>query len=261
MTRGRRGREWWEGWWDRRVWLRLLGLGAAFSVVAAASLWGPDVARGMETFRVRQVEVVGTRFLEPYSVVRAAGLTSASSLFDDRENWLAGVRTLALVEHVRVRRHFPSKVVVEVREVVPVALVSAGTLQPVDAVGRLLELDPAGSSLDLPVVTGVKVEGDAVAPGASTSAVATIAALRERAGEVADQVSQAELVGEDLRLTLRDGRAVAVLSSAATAMELTQLRLALSDLVSRGELAQVRTIDVRFRDQVVVSFLDRHVIR
>lgn len=257
MTRRDEGRR----RWGRERWVQLLGVVAAFSVVAIGWVWGPEAARDMDTFRVRHVEVVGTRFLEPYSVVRAAGLTSMSSLFDDRRGWLAGVRTLSLVDDVRVRRHFPSTVVVEVREVMPVALVSAGTLRPVDAAGRLLELEPAGSILDLPVVSGVEVEDDGVAPGASASAVATVAALRERAGDVADRLSQAELVGEDLWLTFREGQAMAVLSSAATPVELTQLRLALSDLASRGELAQVRTIDVRFRDQVVVSFLDRPVIR
>jgi hypothetical protein len=247
--------------WVRRRWRGIAGSLAALGLVAAGWFWGPGVAREMDTFRVRQVEVVGTRFLEPYSVVRAAGLTAGSSLFDDARAWRSGVRTLALVEEVRVRRHFPSKVVVEVREVEPVALVSAGTLRPVDASGRLLELEAAGSILDLPVVTGVEVEDDAVAVGASASAVVTVAALRARAGDLADRVSQAELVGEDLWLSFRDSRAMAVVPAAATRVELTQLRLALSDLVARGELAQVRTIDVRFRDQVVVSFLNRAVIR
>jgi len=247
--------------WVRRRWRWIAGSTAALALVGAGWYWAPDAAREMETFRVRQVEVVGTRFLEPYSVVRAAGLTARSSLFDDARSWRAGVRTLALVEDVRVRRQFPSKLVVEVREVEPVALVSAETLRPVDAAGRLLELEPAGSILDLPVVTGVEIDDDAVAVGASAAAVVTVAALRSRGGDLADRVSQAELVGEDLWLSFRDSRAVAVLPASATGVELTQLRLALSDLVSRGELAQVRTIDVRFRDQVVVSFLNRAGIR
>lgn len=248
-------------WPGRRRAARLLGLLGAFCVVALAGVYGPDAARGMDTFRVRQVEVVGTRFLEPYSVVRAAGLSDRSSLFDDPRAWRAGVRTLALVDEVRVRRFYPSKVLLEVREVEPVALVSAGTLRPVDGAGRLLELEPAGAVLDLPVVTGVEVEGGSVAAGASRSAIVTVARLLEQAGDVAQRVSQAELVGEDLWLTLRDARATAVVSAAATSVELTQLELALSDLVSRGELAQVRTIDVRFRDQVVVSFMNSPVIR
>lgn len=238
-------------------WIRRGGFVAAFVTVGVAWMYGPDALRDMEAFRVRQVEVVGTRFLEPYTVVRAAGLDRRSSIFDSATSWRSGVRTLAMVEDVHIRRVYPSQVVVEVRESEPVALVAAGSLRPVDASGRLLELDPAGAALDLPVVTGVAIDGRRVAKGASRSAIATLAALLQRESDVADRVSQAALEGDRLRLTFRDADPDALLPAAATSVELTQLRLALADLAARGELGAVRTIDVRFRDQVVVSFLDR----
>lgn len=241
----------------RKRWMRRGGFVAAFLIVAAAWTWGPTALRDVEAFRVRQVEVVGTRFLEPYTVVRAAGLDRGASIFDNAASWRSGVRTLALIEDVRIRRFYPSRVVVEVRESEPVALVSAGSLRPVDASGRLLELDPAGTALDLPVVTGVRVRGRRVATGSATSAIATLAALVQREPDVADRVSQAALEGDALRLTFRDADPYALLPAAARGVEMTQLRLALADLAARGELGAVRTIDVRFRDQVVVSFLDK----
>ncbi len=65
-----------------------------------------------------------------------------------------------------------------------------------------------------------------------------------------------ELRGRDLRIVFRDRGADAWLPARATPTQLTQLRLALADLAARGELEAVRSIDVRFRDQVVVSFLE-----
>ncbi len=241
----------------RRRWLRRLGFVAAFVTVGAAWLHGPDALREVEFFRVQQVEVVGTRFLEPYTVVRAAGLDAGSSIFDNASAWSAGVRTLPLVEEVRIRRIYPSKVLLEVRESEPVALVAGVTLRPVDAWGRLLELNPAGASLDLPILTGLSLDGGRVAAGTSTAAVATIAALLAGVPNVAERLSQAELKGGDLRLTFRGTAPVALISAAATPLELTQLKLALADLSARGELGRARTIDVRFRDQVVVSFPDK----
>lgn len=239
----------------RNRWQRGLMLLGFAAVAVVAWFRGPDVLRHLDVFRVQQVEVVGTRFLEPYAVVRAAGLGVESSVLDDADEWLAGVRTLRLVDEIRVGRVLPGKIRLEVREVEPVALVDAGTLRPVDAGGRLLDLSPAGLAFDLPIVTGLAVENEVVAAGPSASAVATVAAVMKRAPDVAARLSQAELQGEELTLTFREGRTTAVLPAAATGAELTQLRLALADLLARGELEKVRTIDVRYRDQVVVSFL------
>lgn len=247
----------------RPRWIRRLGLVSAVVLAGVGWVYGPRSLRELETFRIRHVEVVGTRFLDPYAVVSAAGLGAESSLFDDADLWLSGVRELALVEEIRARKIFPSKVRLEVREVAPVALVAGadGTLRPVDAAGRMLELDPAGVVLDLPILTGVQVEGGAVKAGVASAAVATVAALMVRAPGVAERVSQAQLRGGELWLTFRAARTTAVLPAAATEVQLTQLRLALSDLLARGELDRVRTLDVRFRDQVVVSFLVNTVIR
>ncbi|MFP4624149.1 MAG: cell division protein FtsQ/DivIB, partial [Gemmatimonadota bacterium] len=197
--------------------------------------------------------------LEPYSVVRAAGLDRPASVFDDADAWRAGVLTLPLVADVRVRRTLPGTVTLEVREDEPVALVAAGTLRPVDGAGRLLELDPAGAMLDLPVLSGVTLAGATVAGGESAAAVATVARLLRRAPAVAERLSQAHLSGGRLRLSFRDSRAEALLPPAATDVQVTQLRLAVADLAARGELESVQTIDVRFHDQVVVSFGRRTV--
>lgn len=239
----------------RKHWKRALGVLACAGLVAVAWIYGPPTLRDMDTFKVRQVEVVGTRFLEPYAVVRAAGLDVGSSVFDDADQWLAGVHTLTLVEEVRVGRVLPGKVRLEVREVQPVALVDHEVLRPVDATGRLLDFEPAGVSLDLPIVTGVQVEGDRLVEGASAAAVATLAVLMTRDSGLAGDISQVELSGDDLKLLFREGRTMAIVPAAATPVQLTQLRLTLADLLARGELERARTIDVRFRDQVVVSFL------
>lgn len=246
MTRGRR-------------WTRRMVAVALVAVLAVGAVRGPDALRAMEVFRVQRVEVVGSRFLDPYAVVRAAGLHRAASLFDDADAWEAGVLTLSLVEQVRVRRRAPSTVVVEIEETQPVALIAAEELRPVDATGRLLELEPAGVVLDLPIVTGLTVAGASVAAGESAGAITTVAALLERAPELAERMGQAELRDGALRITLRRSRAEVVVPAFATELQLRQLRLTVADLATRGEMEKVRTIDVRFRDQVVVSFLNRPV--
>lgn len=240
----------------RARWGRRLAAVLIAAAVVAAVMAVPGVLREMAVFRVETVEVTGTRFLEPYAVVRAAGLDRPASVFDDVDVWRAGVLTLPLVTDIRVRRQLPSTVRLEVREVEPVALVGETRLRPVDATGRLIALEPAGIVLDLPVIAGARLEHGRIATPAGAAAVAAITALAVRAPELADRISQVQVGGGTLRITFRDGALEAVLPPHPTDVELLQLRLAHADLRARGELAAVRRIDVRFREQVVVSFLD-----
>ncbi|HSH45893.1 MAG TPA: FtsQ-type POTRA domain-containing protein, partial [Longimicrobiales bacterium] len=132
----------------RRV-LRVAGLAGVTALLAATPFLAPKALRHLDVFHVREVEVTGTHLLDPYTLVRAAGLDEASSVFDDPDRWLFGVLTLPLVESVEVRRKLPAGVEIRVREVEPVALVAGSTLRPVDAAGRLLPVETAGALLDL----------------------------------------------------------------------------------------------------------------
>lgn len=238
-----------------RRWAHRTGIVAIAAAAIAVVVLAPRALRQLDSFRVETVEVTGTRFMEPYAVVRAAGLDRDATIFDDADAWRAGILTLPLVDDVRIRRRIPSTVVLEVREVQPVALVGDERLRPVDAAGRLLPLEPAGIVLDLPVVVGASIEAGRVATPAGASAVATLTALTVRAPELADRISQLQVRPGEIRIAFRGERLEAVLPTHPTEVQLLQLRVAHADLRARGELDQVRTIDVRFRDQVVVSFL------
>ena len=127
-------------------------------VLGALALWlaAPPVLRRLAFFRVRQVEVVGVKNLDPDAVLAALRLAPKASVFDDTRLLADRVRGLAGVADVRVVRRLPAALKVIVREVEPVALVpGAGGLVAVDAAGRPLPFDPAraagGGGLDLPI--------------------------------------------------------------------------------------------------------------
>jgi cell division septal protein FtsQ len=108
-------------------------------------------------FRVRQVEVVGVKNLDPDAVLAALRLAPKASVFDDTHLWADRVRGLDGVADARIVRLLPAALKVIVREVEPVALVQgAGGLVAVDAGGRRLPFDPSraaggGGGLDLPI--------------------------------------------------------------------------------------------------------------
>jgi len=128
-------------------------------VLGALALWlaAPSVLRRLAFFRVRQVEVVGVKNLDPDAVLAALRLAPKASVFDDTHLWADRVRGLDGVADARIVRLLPAALKVIVREVEPVALVAgAGGLVAVDAGGRRLPFDPSraaggGGGLDLPI--------------------------------------------------------------------------------------------------------------
>lgn len=238
-----------------RRWLMAIGGVMAAAGLILAGMHTPRLLSELEMFRVERVEVLGVRYLEPYAVVRASGIHEGSSVFDPSAVWLTGILDLPLVDHARVRRRLPSTIRIEIREAEPVALVADAELRPVDARGRILALEPAGAILDLPILTSATVAGDSLVGRAAWSALHLLGLLGDHPGGWHERVSQVELMPAGLRVVFRGDGPDALLPLYPTDMHVTQLRLAHADLSARGELGRARRIDVRFRDQVVVSFL------
>jgi hypothetical protein len=83
--------------------------------------------------------------------------------------------------------------------------------------------------------------------------------LGDEAPELGDRISQLRVETGTIRVIFRDGGPEALLPARPTSDQLAQLRTALADLAARGEMERARTVDVRFRDQVVVSFVQSPV--
>jgi len=126
---------------------------------AAAVLLGtfglPALLRQVPFFRVRQVELVGVRYLSPDTVLAALGIAPEQNVFDDTDAIASRAASVAGVVSARIERRLPGTLRVIVVEQVPVAFVAGGErLVAVDGDGRTLPYDPAASGLDLPLIAG-----------------------------------------------------------------------------------------------------------
>lgn len=232
---------------------------AILGVELAAVLWvyGPRWLRHMDIFRVRRVEVVGNSYLPAATALRVSGITAGDNVFDDLSVVRERLLKLRMVQSVKVQRRLPGTVVIRITEVKPVALVPIPQLQPVDADGRVLPVDPAGLSLDVPVV---EVETTAAPDGRlrDTTAVALVrllARMQREAPRIAARVSALERRADRVTLTLRrpeDARVV--LPARPQPLHYLELQAALNDLAARGELDRVRAIDLRYQDQAIIAF-------
>jgi len=141
-------------------WRERRSVKVAAIVAALALLWlgGPLLLRHVGFFRVRQIELVGVRYMAPGAVIGALALGPRASVFDATEPSTARLRALPGIADARVVRRFPGALKVIVREVEPVALVpgaAGGPLTVVDSGGRALPYDPSRVGLDLPVAASV----------------------------------------------------------------------------------------------------------
>lgn len=124
------------------------------AVALGGAVWGtPRVLRRVTFFRVRQVELVGLRYLAPEDVLRALALAPDRNLFDPSRPVAERAGALPGVERVRVRRRLPATVRIEFRERDPVAFTPGPQgMVALDAAARPLPYDPTATGFDLPVI-------------------------------------------------------------------------------------------------------------
>lgn len=236
-------------------------LGATLAVGAVVA-WGPVVPEAlseMQTFRVSAVRVSGARFLSEDTVIARLGLTPESSIWDDPKPWAERLSTHPLVRGAEVRRRFPNGLRVTVEERQPVALAATPTLEPVDAEGYRLPIDPTRYPLDLPIVAAGSTppRGSALFGEDVRALVAEIVHLGMSDADFLLRVSTlrhdgrgafvARLTGPDIDFLLPPRIAPARLRAGEAA---------LSDAMSRSPGATPLSVDLRFADQVVVRRFD-----
>jgi cell division septal protein FtsQ len=209
----------------------------------------------MSTFQVERVDVQGLRFVQRDEVIALLDLDARSSVWTDPSVWAERVAAHPLVEHVDVARRLPDGLRITVTERRPVALAPTPTLEPVDAEGHRLPLDPAEHRLDLPVLATTR----APAPGAKLFPEN----VRELAGEIgrlmAADTAFSQLVSEvgwsadgTLRARWSEPAVDFLLQPGVPAFRLRQGLDALADAAARTPADLPDVIDLRFADQVVV---------
>lgn len=223
-----------------------------------------------ELFRVKDVALEGARYVSAGDVTRALRLSPTASVWDDLAPLEARLGGHPLVRSARIRRRLPSTLVVRIDEREPVALLATPTLEPVDARGRTLPLDPARHRLDLPLlVVPDRVPEEEGGVGARAGEAQRVSRpVRVLAGEVA-RLAEAEpsFLGMVSELTwVRADEATArwgdpgVLIRFRPPLSPRRVREAMSvlgDATARRPERSVELVDLRWADQVVVRYAGR----
>ena len=215
-------------------WKLLGGLGLGLA------LWFglPGLLRGLDFFRVRQVEIAGLQYLDPAKVIAALKLSPKASVFDDPAPLRRRIYAMPGVNAVVVGRRLPGTLEVELVEAPPVALASRGDgLALLDARGRVLPFDPLRSAPDLPVAAN----GDALVTG-------VLARVRDSDPDLFARIGAAWRVGPDVVLEVGGRR---LWFGAQVSAEDIRAVMAVEQALARSGQAY-QELDGRFAGQVIV---------
>ena len=238
--------------------LRVTLWGLIAAGVALATDWLPDALAELEFFRAREYRVVGARLLEEEQVLAAAAISQFISVFDELTPIEIRLERHPLIRRARVTAELPRTLVVTIEERIPVGFVAGPVLEPVDRDGRVLPLDPVKHRLDLPVLiraggggplspTQLRIlamEVDRLAEDDPTFLAAVSEMAIDERGDATAAMSGDLLLRFRPPLSnrrLRDGLAV------------------LEHAVLRNPDRTAAILDLRFEDQVVVSYSEQHV--
>lgn len=198
----------------------------------------PQLLRHVPFFRVRQVELVGVRYLAPDDVLDALALPADLNVFDSKRAIERRATSIPGITEARVERRLPGTLRIGLRMREPVAFASGPEgFVVLDADARPLPYNPTRNDIDLPVVER-----------ADPALTATLVVLRSVDPDFYDKVEYVRRIGVGVVVTLESHRVFFDAVPTVTAIEsVTAVRRHLDSTHQAYE-----ELDARFGGWVVV---------
>jgi cell division protein FtsQ len=236
--------------------LRRLGMIALAVLVLGATLASWRWALTTPRFAVARVEVRGASRVSTDQILAAAQIAQGENLLRlDVAGAQARIEALPGVRRAQIIRDLPDRVTVYVEERRPFTLVHAGRLHWVDEDGRNVGIEPAAVALQVPAITGLSEdEMDTMRTAPSKKAQAAIGLIRTllRSGSaLTEEISEIDMSRNDGPVLYTVDGVEVRLGSEDWEERLARLEGVLARL--GGEPGGVSTVDLRFRDQVVLQ--------
>ncbi|HYB41108.1 MAG TPA: FtsQ-type POTRA domain-containing protein [Candidatus Methylomirabilis sp.] len=239
----------------RWVATRILLLASGTAVLTGAALATGWVLRSPR-FAIASVEVSGQSRLTREEIESTAGIVRGTNLFRlDPRDAVARLESIPLIRRALVIRSFPDRVSVVVEERRPFTLAHAGRLHWVDEEGMDLGLESRPVALGAPVLSGLEADDlGAAHRRPSERAAAGIALLRlllRAQSPLLGQISEVDVSRREGPVLYTVGGIEVRLGGEDWDARLGRLQGVLAQLAGSAEA--VTSIDLRFRDQVVLK--------
>ncbi|MGB6065570.1 MAG: FtsQ-type POTRA domain-containing protein [Desulfomonilaceae bacterium] len=212
----------------------------------------------MPYFKLQEVDVTGNRRLSRAEVIEASEIEDGINLLTVDLNAIASrLRRHPWIRFATVYRRFPGKLILEIEERTPRAILAAGKLYYVDEQAELFTRLLPGDSVNFPLFTGVTPE-ELKTNGSKIQEMVRmgfgVLDLIERTGSEPDSSGIAEIqmnLNDGLSLHTRAGR-VLVLGKGDFEIKIQRYERLKRFLTQRGEWNNARIINLDFEDRALV---------
>lgn len=252
----------------RRLLVRLLTLMAVIGSGTGAVLAGAALYRWMMTsdeFAVADVVTVGNRYIDRDELVALADIKKGINIFHtDLADAAFRLRRDPRLQDVFIRRQYPNRIVIHLKEREPVAYINTDRLYGIDRHGVAVPLPVAESLPNLPIITGLvpartvpafqneASENPAIPDSSSVNrALLILQALRLYAPELLDTISEVHVANayDPILYTMEEGIAIR-LGVGRYKDKLQRLYFIQQRLKQDG--IGTTSIDLRFDNQVII---------
>jgi cell division protein FtsQ len=238
--------------------LTALLLSGVVTMAVTANSWKRD-------FRVLRIRTQGNTIVADSDIVRMAAILRNGKLFDvDLNGARLRVQQSPFMKSVSVAREIPDGITITVTERRPIAALILDRILYLDAEGYVLPPIRSGHVFDLPVLTGELPATDCL-PGQQIRT--------RRLREALEILTTAERIGDDLYHMISEvhcaGDSTYVLFTAESgvpvvlgrgdiALKLVKFDGFWKQIVMQRGATHLKTVDLRFADQVVVRWDEGH---
>ncbi|MGA7159827.1 MAG: FtsQ-type POTRA domain-containing protein [Bacteroidota bacterium] len=251
---------------------KVYGMFALLFILAIAAWLG--TMQWKEHLTVSGIIVEGERILTKEEVVKLAQVSLKTKMYDvDLISIQKNIEQNHFVKNVVVARDAPATIRISIEERTPIALLSIpgrADMLYIDEEGYVLPHVSSQSIFDLPVVSGIDSLAD-VAVGERTTHADLLAALealetaRRVGGELFRLISEVRIhSGHDMVLYSADTGVPIIFGRGDAAKKMVKLDAFWKKFVAEQGSQDIRYIDIRFDDQVIVSSMkpaDSHNIK
>ncbi len=164
----------------------------AIPAVSYGGWWAYRQAVTTPYLAIHDIVVKGSRRVSKEEVLKLSGIRLGQNILSFSAKEAAdSIRANPWIEDALIDRNLPGSIAIEVRERYPVAIVKLGSLYVMDINGVVFKRLAREDSLDLPVVTGLTMEGIGTdSKGLQEGVIEIIRTLTERKGFDITRVSE-----------------------------------------------------------------------
>lgn len=224
-------------------------------VLIVASMYLYNYVTTANRFAIEKIELAGLSRIDPGNLQRlVADLKGQNILLAPLDEVEARLEAQPRIANVECRRVLPNRVVYNITEREPVALVYTDRFFEIDAAGMVMPGDDYTGMLDLPTITGVAMDdvraGRLCRDPMVRGALETLRVCRDLGSEFAGNISELRATNAGIAVrSLRDD-CVLLLGNGDYERRLRKFFVLRAELARHDEPGHV--IDLRFDNQVVL---------